>query len=159
VHRKPERTGKWKESRSFSPQANREKTLPQCADPPAPRKQTVSLHKCMIMIGIRAGAEGVSGGAQVRASRYFDSVLARGMLFAVTGCWGTKRGGTGVLFWKGVLWYRSAIAVGGSRSQPWDCVGKVCASHLYSVVLSLRHPADAKQHDEAHRPEVVQGQH
>ena len=76
----------------FFPQASREKTFLSFLDPPAPREQTTSLHKYWIMRGIRADTEGVPWGVQVRANRYFDSVLARDMLFAVTGCWRQKGG-------------------------------------------------------------------
>jgi hypothetical protein len=55
-----------------------------------------------------------------------------------------KNGSTGVLFLEGILWYRSAIALGGSRRQAWGCVGKVRAGNLYPFVLSLQHPVDAK---------------
>jgi hypothetical protein len=32
--------------------------------------------------------------------------------------------------------------LGNSNWSVWGCVGKVRASHISSVVLSLRHPAD-----------------
>jgi len=97
------------------------------------------------MRGIRADTEGVPWGVQVRANRYFDSVLARDMLFAVTGCWRQKGGSK----YRGTVLERrfmvpSSHCAWRVQKSTLGCVGKVRASHLYFVVLSLRHPADAK---------------
>ena len=97
------------------------------------------------MRGIRADTEGVPWGVQVRANRYFDSVLARDMLFAVTGCWRQKGGSKvqGYCFGKAFYGTVQPLRLEVQKST-LGCVGKVRASHLYFVVLSLRHPADAK---------------
>jgi hypothetical protein len=88
-----------------------------------------------------------------------ESCAARDMLVVISqSCNAKRRGGTGVLFWDGDLWYRSAIAAGRSESQTRGCVGKVCTTKLNPVVPSLRHPVDAKWPDEARRSKVVKGQ-
>ena len=73
----------------------------------------------------------------------FKIILADCLLVLVT-LWVGKRGGTRVLLRDGVLWYRSAIAFAGARRQTLGCVGKVRASYIRSLILSLRHPADTK---------------
>jgi hypothetical protein len=47
--------------------------------------------------------------------------------------WGSTR----VLFWNGLLWYRSAIVFEDVIRQYLGCVGKVRAYNLSAVVLSL----------------------
>ena len=153
------RAGKWKNARNLFPQAGQEITLPSCMGSAWSMETDQESAQTLDNERDTSRPWSCPSGAQVRGDRHLDRRLARDMLFAVTG-WRRcqKEGSTGVLFWDGVLWYRSAIALGGSRSQPWGCVGKVRASHLCSVVLSVQHPADTKQHGEAHRSEVVQGQ-
>jgi len=76
-------------------------------------------------------------GCTVRANRYFDSVLARDMLFAVTGCWRQKGKYRGTVLERRFM-VPSIHCAWRVQKSTLGCVGKVRASHLYFVVLSLR---------------------
>src|SRR5712691_8549749 len=51
-----------------------------------------------------------------------------------------KSASTRVLFWEGVLWYRSAIVSGDVSRQYWGCVGKDRASYFRSFDSSFLAP-------------------